>query len=98
MNRPSALAAPRRRAPASAKSEQRVRDILRQYLARRRRVAPAAQLPFTLVPLACGTAAWLDTAPDADLSAAGYPLRPLHLTPDGFLRVQVALDAVMVGR
>lgn len=29
MNRPSALAAPRRRAPASAKSEQRVRDILR---------------------------------------------------------------------
>lgn len=29
MNRPSALAAPRRRAPVSAKSEQRVRDILR---------------------------------------------------------------------
>jgi len=29
MNRPSAFAAPRRRAPASAKSEQRVRDILR---------------------------------------------------------------------
>ena len=29
MKRPSALAAPRRRAPASAKSEQRVRDILR---------------------------------------------------------------------
>lgn len=68
----------------------RVRDIIARHIAEAPIRDPARRSFFRLVA-APGTLAWLDTAPEADLTASPLPIIDHELTDTGFRRVIIRL-------